>query len=340
MSMLRLKHVHRVKVGEAIYWYHRLTRERLPAEANARAVRILQINAALAKTTPTSSATPGTFADLCELYLASPEYRHLSATTRADYRKRIDWLRSRFGDLRVATIDREFVIELRDKLADRPRKADWIIQVLRRLLNYALDRGSRFGLTVNPAQRPGRLWRAADDANRPWTDHELETMLASATRPVALMVALAAHTGQREGDALRLTWTAYDGARITVRQSKTKQLVALTVHPRLKAILDALPRHAVTIVTGARGKPLTQSGFQTLFQRERKRLGLTGITFHGLRHMVGVRLAEAGATETEIAAVLGHRTLSMVQHYTRQARQTALADAALARLANKAGEKL
>jgi integrase len=46
---------------------------------------------------------------------------------------------------------------------------------------------------------------------------------------------------------------------------------------------------------------------------------------HGLRHLCGVELAHAGASDRQIAAVLGHSTLKMVAVYVRQAEQRVLA---------------
>ena len=54
---------------------------------------------------------------------------------------------------------------------------------------------------------------------------------------------------------------------------------------------------------------------------------------HGLRKAAAARLAETGATEHEIMAVTGHRTLKEVDRYTRTARQKVLADSAMRKLA-------
>jgi integrase len=53
---------------------------------------------------------------------------------------------------------------------------------------------------------------------------------------------------------------------------------------------------------------------------------------HGLRKAAGRRLADAGCTAHEIMAVLGHKTLSEAERYTREANQAHLATAALAKL--------
>jgi site-specific recombinase XerD len=44
-----------------------------------------------------------------------------------------------------------------------------------------------------------------------------------------------------------------------------------------------------------------------------------------LRHLCGVELAHAGASDRQIAAVLGHSTLKQVQVYAKQAEQRILA---------------
>lgn len=46
-----------------------------------------------------------------------------------------------------------------------------------------------------------------------------------------------------------------------------------------------------------------------------------GLTFHGLRHTVGKRLADAGCDTRDIQAWLGHRTAAMSEHYAREADQ-------------------
>jgi integrase len=52
-------------------------------------------------------------------------------------------------------------------------------------------------------------------------------------------------------------------------------------------------------------------------------------TAHGLRKAACRRLAEAGCTEKQIAAISGHASLSEVQRYTKAADQERLARAAM-----------
>jgi integrase len=59
-----------------------------------------------------------------------------------------------------------------------------------------------------------------------------------------------------------------------------------------------------------------------------------GLNVHGLRKLAATALAEAGCTPHEIAAVTGHKSLAMVELYTRSAAQERLALTAIGRLEN------
>ncbi len=54
----------------------------------------------------------------------------------------------------------------------------------------------------------------------------------------------------------------------------------------------------------------------TAWQNGRKAAGLGDLHVHDLRHTVGLRLREAGVSETTIADILWHRTKTMTAHYS------------------------
>ena len=60
-----------------------------------------------------------------------------------------------------------------------------------------------------------------------------------ASEPLRLAMILALWTGQRQGDLLRLPWSAYDGQTIRLKQGKTGTRVTIPVGAPLKAALDA-----------------------------------------------------------------------------------------------------
>jgi integrase len=111
------------------------------------------------------------------------------------------------------------------------------------------------------------------------------------------------------------------------------------VHRELRAILDEAKgrRSSPVIVTNSDGEPYTQAGFQGSFFKLIRRLTkegkiIAGLSFHGLRHTVGTKLAESGCDAQTIAAVLGHKTTAMAEHYSRHANRGRLARAAVAKL--------
>jgi integrase len=106
--------------------------------------------------------------------------------------------------------------------------------------------------------------------------------------------------------------------------------------PITKQLADCL---AATPVIGAtsflvtkHGNPYSVKGFGNYMREWCDEAGLREFSSHGIRHAIGCRLAEAGATVDEIMAVLGHTDPRMAMHYTRQANKARLADSAFARL--------
>ncbi len=112
---------------------------------------------------------------------------------------------------------------------------------------------------------------------------------------------LALWTGQRQGDLLRLPWSAYDGQMIRLKQSKTGARVMVPVGAPLKAALDATK---------------------------------TGVTFHDLRGTAVLRLFLAGGTKAEIATITGHslRDVRSILDSHYFCRDPALAQSAITKL--------
>jgi len=182
--------------------------------------------------------------------------------------------------------------------------------------------------------------------NRPWTDKEIATVLAAASPELKVGIALGAYLGLREGDALATTWRSYDGAAFEIRQRKTGEPLWVPAHADLRRILDDAKarRSSLQIVVNTEGNPYSQTGFQTRFFGLIKKLRdngkvAPGLSFHGLRHTVGKKLAESGCDARTIAAILGHTTTAMAEHYSRHADRRHLAKAAIKKLEARASKK-
>ncbi|MFP6697279.1 MAG: tyrosine-type recombinase/integrase, partial [Alphaproteobacteria bacterium] len=148
-------------------------------------------------------------------------------------------------------------------------------------------------------------------------------------------VVLALYTGQRSGDLTAMTWAAYDGEGIDVKQQKTGVQLWLPCHPVLREELNAwrLTTTAVTILAGRQGRPFSHKSLASATSLEINRhQQLRGLVFHGLRMTAAAKLAEAGCSTHEIAAIAGHKTLAMIEHYTAGADQVRRAKAAIVKL--------
>ncbi|MGE4339874.1 MAG: tyrosine-type recombinase/integrase [Pigmentiphaga sp.] len=210
------------------------------------------------------------------------------------------------------------------------RQADYGWQVLALVLSWSKDRGL---ITDNPCARGGRLYRRTR-AENVWSAADEAAFLAAAPAHLHLPLIMALWTGQRQGDLLRLCWTAYDGRVIRLRQSKGGVRVVISVGAPLKAAIEATKKRSTVILTNSEGRPWTADGFRSSWRKACAAAGISGVTFNDLRGTAVTRLALAGATEAEIATITGH-TLRDVRsildaHYLN--RDPALAESAIRKL--------
>jgi integrase len=220
----------------------------------------------------------------------------------------------------------------RDKLAvdSGRRQADYAWSVLALILAWALDRGL---VAANPCEKGGRVYRGSR-ADKVWTVDDEATFLKCAPAHLHLPLMLALWTGQRQGDLLRLAWSAYDGTRIRLKQSKTGARVSIPVGSPLKAALDSTTKRGPMILTSTDKRPWTSDGFRASWRKACAKSGIVGVTFNDLRGTAVTRLALAGCTEAEIATITGHSLRDVRSildaHYLH--RDPALADRAIAKL--------
>ena len=281
----------------------------------------------------------GTMKALCDDYQKSGAWVKLAPRTKVDYLAHIAKIEKAFGVYPIDVLEdpkiRVRFLDWRDGLAkSSPRQADSAMAVLRVILEWARDRGL---LSHNHALRPKKLYKA-DRSDKLWLPPHLDSFRAVASDEMRLALELALATGQRQGDLLKLAWSAYDGQRIRFRQGKRHRLVDMRLPADTKALLDKTPKRALTILTSPTGKPWGKVNFQHKWRAATLAAGLDGLHFHDLRGTACTRLSEAGATPQEIAAVLGWtvKTVNAMLD-TYQAMTAALSDSAIAKLEARKG---
>jgi integrase len=278
---------------------------------------------------------PGSFRALGVSYFNSLGYRSLKASTQSIYRNAIERLCEtldkdglKLGDKSAATLRRDHVVRLMAAKADKPEAANLLRKVLRGVMTHAVE----IGLRADDPTRDVKAIRVKNDGYHSWTDAEIEQFEnchAVGSRP-RLALALLLYTGQRRSDVVRMGRQHVDkNGAIHVRQDKTGAALAVPVHATLGAIIDATPSDHLTFLTTSFGKPFTSAGFGNWFRDRCNEAELPHCSAHGLRKAAARRLAEAGCSASQIAAITGHASLREIVRYTKAADQVHLGVSAM-----------
>lgn len=276
-----------------------------------------------------------TVGDVLKEFERSASYRQFKPNTKEVYGRCGRYIHQ-YYDTPITDIKRRHLKSYLDTYYDQPVKANQIVQFFVTLLSFAVEQEY---IEFNPGLRIRKL-RGGEYAR--WTDAQLDFALTAMPEHYRRAIILALYTGQRQGDCCRMLWSDYDGSAIQVAQEKTGAKVWIPVHPTLKTELDAWRKSATaaTILTNMSGHPYTQRTLSSRFGKYVRRLPeLSGVVFHGLRKTAAAKLAEAGCSPAEIAAITGHKTLKMIMHYTKEADQRRQATAAIVKLADFARGK-
>jgi integrase len=268
---------------------------------------------------------PSTLGALIVAYRSSPAFQGLAPRTQQDYQRFIDYLQP-IADTPLTRFDRPLLVRIRDKANEKHQRrfGNYVRAVLSILFSWGLERGY---VEQIPAQgvKDIRRPRGTPRANWPWSDAERYAVLDASSWALKVPIALAMFAGLREGDALSIPRSAYDGARLEFITGKTEQRICWPASSSLKEILDGAPKHqASTLAANSRGQTWTESGFRGSWRSLRIKLEQQekvqpGLTIHGLRHTVATIMREEGFDERTIADALGQKTESMARHYARDA---------------------
>ena len=238
--------------------------------------------------------------------------------------------RAEHGDKPIAELPPKFITLTLNKL--RPSVARNWFKAIRHLMQYAVAADlckvdPTQGLKLPKIKTSGiYTWNETDIAT-----YELAWPIGTKAR---LAFVLLLYTAQRRSDVIRIGRQHIRNGVLQVRQAKTGTVLDIPVHQQLQAIIDATPGEHLTFLTTKTGKPYSGNDFSEQFRAWCDAAELPKeCSAHGLRKAACRRLAEAGCSANEIAAISGHATLSEVQRYTKAADQARMARNAMARQA-------
>jgi len=270
---------------------------------------------------PERVAQSRTLAELIDRYVADvcPDKKG-GAKTAMQLRQWKDELGFRV----LSDLNPEAIAEARDKMAARvmasgKRIAGATINRYMAALSTALTTASReWGwIRDNPMRRVSKK-KEARGRVRMLSDAEREKLLAACRDSGAAylepVVILALATGMRQGEILGLRWPDVDLARARLVLEETKNGERRGVALKGPALEVMRRQSKVRALDDDRVFPGTSS-FRWAWNRAIKRSKILDFKFHDLRHTAASYLAMNGCTPSEIAAVLGHKTLQMVKRY-------------------------
>lgn len=280
----------------------------------------------------------GCFAAVIRAYIAGPKFMGYSQSTRVTWGRelRLAERPDTLGALSVYEIRPALVQAFLDGMAGRPGKQVAMLAALKQVERWAIVRD----LLPYPITT-GVEVDGTHDGHVPWSDAQVALAEQYARPEFSRVITLAANTGQRGSDVVKMRWTDvedYQGMLgINVIQQKTGKELWIPMTRPLRIAMATWERRPGFIVLTSSGLPWSRASLSHAWARERdsnaslKSLGEAGLVLHGLRATACVRLSRAGANSRQISDMVG-MSEPMVTRYCRLSEQRQNAIAAVTKL--------
>lgn len=322
--------------GRRRYYFRKrgFARVTLPGEPGSVSFASAYENALKAGRAPGQNEAEGphSLGALIAKYYTTQGFADKAETTRRSYRHVLERLRAECGWVNVSAFTPDMLNKLWRRMEKTPAQASNLRKRLTSLFDLAVEYD---WLKTNPVRQSMRV-RYKTKGFTPWTEEDIAAYQArwpTGTRE-RLALALLLYTGVRRSDVVKIgRQHIRDGFMFIVQMKNGKpgRPIKLPIHPELQREIDAAPL-GMTFLLTQYGEPFTRAGFSQWLRERAELAGLEGRTPHGLRKATGRRLAEAGCSEKEIAAFLGHGSPATAAVYTRDAEQGRMADSAMGKL--------
>jgi integrase len=303
---IELKGIAKVTAKDRTYWYAWRGGPRLEGEPGSPEFLASYNAAAEERRAPDRNR----FRAVITAYKASNDYKTLANSTKRNWGRWLDRIGDYFGGLRIAQFDRPEKIRpvirrWRSQWADKPRTADYGMQVLSRLLAYAVDPMGK--IAGNPCEGIKQLY-SGDRSDIIWTESDIARIKASCRPEIAHAVDLAAYTGLRLGDLLRLSWShiGADSIVLSTGKSRHQREAIIPLYDDLRAVLARIPKCSTTILTNSLHRPWDDDGFSSAMTRAKAKAGMSDqdLHFNDLRGTAATMFYTAGIPIRVVAEIL------------------------------------
>jgi len=276
----------------------------------------------------TIEAKKHTFTDFVDRYIA--DVLPKKPKSQKKQAAQLNWWKKELGHHTLAEVTPALIVEVRDRLLREPtprgdhHSPSTVVRYLA-VLSHAFTiavrewgwiEDSPMRKVTKPKEPRGRV-RFLDDEERM---RLLNACHESKNPYLYLIVVLALSTGMRQGEILNLTWKDVDTdkGRIILHETKNgeRRAVPITGHALDLLRQYATKRRLSSFLLFPGKNPKKPIDIRTAWLEALKKADIQDFRFHDLRHCAASYLAMGKATLTEIADVLGHKTLQMVKRYS------------------------
>ncbi|MAR56946.1 MAG: integrase [Rickettsiales bacterium] len=253
-----------------------------------------------------------------------------SKTTNKGYieaqSKQLEWWHSRLKDCRLSNLTPYLINDCTEELAGRnyskrkPATVNRYLSALNHVINTAIDKWG--WLDANPIKKIEKP-REPRGRVRFLSDAEREALLTACVleekKPLHLIVVFALSTGARKSEILGLKRKDVDLQRQVAVAYDTKNGDPRQLYLWDKLVemlaewLEYCPRKSPFVFCSRNGTPIN---IEVEWRRAMARAGITDFRFHDLRHTAASYMAMNGASPSDIAEALGHKSYDMVKRYS------------------------
>ena len=204
----------------------------------------------------------------------------------------------------------------RRKKAPSPASLDREVELLKRMLNYAVSCGS---LPSDPVAAV-KLLRKPNVRRSVLDDAGFEKLLAKAEPQLKPIILVAYDTGMRLREVLGLCWSQVNlklgVIKLSAEDTKTEEPRTVFLTSRARAALEAQPRHIKSdwVFTNLETEEAWKD-IRKVFRRACEAAKLTGVWFHDLRRSFVTNARRRGVPESVVMRMSGHRTRAVFDRY-------------------------
>lgn len=240
----------------------------------------------------------------------------LAEDTRREYKRSAGVLREVFGTLQLADVKKSHVSRYLDE-HPKAAQANHDIALLSSMFSKAIRWGWHEG--ENPCRHVPR--NSLKKKTRLMTHAELDALRLAANPQMRLAIELSYLTALRKRDIIRIRLSDISAEGLSVRTSKTGDPILFSAGARLDDVLArarGLRRKvgSMFLFANRNGQPYTPSGFDSIFQRTRRKAGVEGVSFHDIRALRITEAAEARGKEFA-QALATHASIVTTERYIR-----------------------